>query len=232
MIGCFPTFAIGNIAYDEESLPDLMIYVEDNYAKRLLFSFYKFFAQEKFKEASKMPSIKTIPIGGFKEVISFLDRNRSVLPKNVIQKTALDKDVKEESLQSFRKENQYAILDKFKKCEKDISYLPFTPEVGIVEFIQENTILFEASIRESFDDNQIRINGYISEFNPDLSGKPQRKSAKKIMEELTLYLTEKTETPEEVVLDRISLIFATLSWDKYRSDFMKLFGSMLTKGKK
>lgn len=232
VIGCFPTFAIGNIAYDEESLPDIMIYVEDNYAKRLLSSFYKFFSQEKFKEASKMPSIKIIPIGGFKEVISFLDRNRSVLPKNVIQKTVLDKDVKDESLQSFKNENQYSILGKFQKCERDISYLPFTPEVGIVEFIQENMKLFEASIRESFDDNQIRISGYISEFNPELSGKPQRNSAKKIMKELISYLTEKTETSEEVVLDRISLVFATLSWIKYRSDFMKLFGSMLTKGKK
>lgn len=75
--GCYPTYAIGNIASDEETLPDLMLYVEDVFARDMLSAFFEKFADQRFDDPTARPTAKIVPVGGFQEVVAFLDRNRA-----------------------------------------------------------------------------------------------------------------------------------------------------------
>src|SRR5690606_4739095 len=114
---------------------DLMLYVEDVFAREIVTAFFEKFADERFEDPTARPTAKTVPVGGFKEVAAFLERNRSVLPAHVVQKAILDQDVSTETLVTWRANDKHAQLAKFQRLQDDIKYLPFTPEVGLLEHI-------------------------------------------------------------------------------------------------
>lgn len=157
IFGCYPTYAIGNIAAEEETLPDIMLYVEDVFARDVLTAFCEMFVNDKFRDPTERPTIKIIPVGGFQEVVAFLDRNRAVLPNRVTQKAVLDEDVSSETLKDWRSRGNHAQLAKFERLQDDIKFLPFTPEVGLMNYIAQNMAAIEQNLRIRCGDNQLRI---------------------------------------------------------------------------
>lgn len=226
VVGCFPTYAIGNIAADEETLPDIMLYVEDLFARDFLNAFYDLFVDEKYGDPTLRPSAKIVPVGGFNEVVGFLDRNRSVLPTSVKQTAVLDADVATETLTQWQNTNNHAKLAKHKELEDYISFLPFTPEVGFMAYAASNATTFEQKLRERYGDNQLQVRSIVGKYNPSLTGSPQRQAAKKSINELMDYLKTRTQGTDEVVREKLSGLFANLQWATYKPDFMTLFGSL------
>ncbi|MDU0339085.1 AAA family ATPase [Bosea rubneri] len=227
IVGCYPTYAIGNIAADEETLPDIMLYVEDVFARDVLTAFFEMFANERFQDPTERPTTKIIPVGGFKEVVAFLDRNRSVLPDRVVQKAILDEDVSSETLLTWRQGNNHSQLAKFQRLEHDIAFLPFTPEVGLMNYISGNQAVFEQRLRERCADNQLRIGSIARRYDRTLQGSRLRDAAKNSKDELLRYIEQRTQRSEDVAREILSGIFAQLAWLQYRSDFMPLFGAMV-----
>lgn len=224
--GCFPTYAIGNIASDEETLPDLMLYVEDIFAREIVTSFFEKFVDEKFSDPTARPTVKTVPVGGFKEVVAFLERNKSVLPARVVQKAILDQDVSTETLGTWRARNNHSQLGKFERLQGDIKYLPFTPEVGLLEHITGNLNAFQQALRSRCADNQLRIGDIIAGFDPTLAGGPRRDSAKRAVEQLIDYVEKRTQRSSDTVREQLCGVFANSAWAQYRADFLALFGPM------
>ncbi|MBO9136370.1 ATP-binding protein [Rhizobium sp. B230/85] len=225
--GCFPTYAIGNIASDEETLPDIMMYVEDLFARDMTTAFFEQFANDRFDNPTERPTAKVVPVGGFKEVVAFLDRNRSVLPDHCIQKAVLDGDVSSETVAQWRQNNNHNQLAKFQALEEHISYLPFTPEVGMMSYITQNAQSFEQSLRLKCGDNQLRIGPLLLTYDPSLAGSQLRASAKKASSELIDYIAQRTQRSNETARDLLCSLFANSAWQMYRADFMRLFGRML-----
>jgi energy-coupling factor transporter ATP-binding protein EcfA2 len=108
IVGCFPTYAIGNIASDEETLPDIVLYVEDVFARDALTAFFEKFADEHFSDPTARPTTKIVPVGPFSAVVAFLERNRSVLPDQVTQKAVLDNDIATDTIASWQRNNDHA----------------------------------------------------------------------------------------------------------------------------
>lgn len=225
VVGCYPTYAIGNIAADEETLPDCVLYVEDVFARDMVHAFFDKSANDKFQEPTDRPSTKVIPIGGFREVVEFLGRNKSVLPKYVKQMAVLDEDVLSENIATWKLKNDYANLGKFSKLDSSVKFLPFTPEVGLMAHIAENLNEFELALRTKFGDNQIRIGDISRVFDRSQASAALRATSKKCVFELIRYLSERTQNSDEMVRDKLCELFAQASWNSHRSDFMKLFGS-------
>lgn len=224
--GCFPTYALGNIASDEETLPDILLYVEDTFARDALTAFFEMFANERFDDPTKRPTVKAVPVGGFKEVVSFLERNRSVMPQHVVQIAVLDADVKDETLVHWRQNNNHGQLEKFRRLAQNIGYLPFTPEVGLINFIVENLADFERALRDRFGDHQLRVGAVIAEYDSTLTGSEQRRSAKSTIGRMLSYLEQQSQLSPDAVRERVCGVFANNSWQTNRSDFMRLFGTM------
>ena len=227
IVGCFPTYAIGNIAAEEETLPDIVIYVEDLFAKDMVLSFFDQFFNERIDDPSMRPTLKVLPIGGFQEVVSFLGQNQAVLPDRCRQQAMLDGDVSQETLVAWRVADKHARLAKFQRLEDKISYLPWTPELGLVTYMLANVAAFEQSLRRRFGDNQIRIRETLRLFDQDLNGGPLRRSAKATCESLIEYLCQRTGRGEEAVRDDLCREFASASWDQQRPEFLRIFAPLV-----
>lgn len=227
VVGCFPTYAIGNIASEEETLPDVMLYVEDLFARDMLTAFFEKFSDERVPDPTARPTTKIVPVGPFTAVMAFLERNRSVLPNSIIQKAVLDEDVATDSIAGWRQHNNHAQLLKYQRQHNDIRFLPFTPEVGLVDHIAANCASFEAGLRRRCHDNQIRIAGIMRGYDPALAGGEQRRAAKGLTDELIAYLERKTQRTPDVVREQLCGVFANDTWARHRAAFMQLFGPMV-----
>lgn len=227
IIGCFPTYAIGNIASEEETLPDLIVYVEDLFARDTLTAFYEKFVDELYADPTARPSIKIIPVGPFNAVVAFLERNRSVLPDYVIQKAVLDNDVASETIVEWENNNNHAQLAKFQRFENDIRYLPFTPEVGLVDYIAENLQSFQGDLRRRCGDNQIRVGPILQGYDRTLQGSAKRNAAKQMTDQIIEYLVQRTQRPIDVVREQLCGVFANETWNVNRPDFLQLLAPMV-----
>jgi hypothetical protein len=225
--GCFPTYAIGNIASDEETLPDIMLYVEDQVARDILIAFFEKFSDGRFANPTERPTTKVVPVGGFNEVVAFLERNRSVLPNRCVQKAILDGDVSDEILIKWRQANNHIQLDKFQRVENDIKYLPFTPEVGIMNFAVSNLLEFERNLRRRYGDNQLRLQNIFRGYDSSLEGSQLRRAAKKSIQELSQYVQQRTQRSADTVREHLCDVFVTSAWHLYRADFLALFGPLV-----
>lgn len=225
--GCYPTYAIGNIASAEEALPDIMLYVEDLFARDMLSAFFEKFADERFDDPTARPTAKIVPIGGFQEVVGFLARNRSVLPDYVTQKAVLDNDVSSETLGQWRQQDNHAQLAKFQRLQDDIRFLPFTPEVGLMNHIAANLQAFEQSLRQRCADNQLRIGEIVGRYDTALQGAPLRHAAKGAARELTEYVEQRTGHSIDTCREQLCGVFATSAWGEFRAQFFQLFGPMV-----
>ncbi len=227
IVGCFPTYAIGNIASDEETLPDIMLYVEDVFARDVLTAFFEKFSDTMFPDPTARPTTKIVPVGPFDAVVTFLKSNRSVLPDQVTQKAVLDHDVATDTLTNWQRNSNYAQLSKFQRLENDIKYLPFTPEAGLIDYISGNLPTFEASLRQRCADNQIRIAAIVRDYDATLSGSQKRTAAKETTKRLIIHLVQRTQRPEDTVREQLCGVFANAAWSQYRSDFMELLAPMV-----
>ena len=222
--GCYPTYAIGNIAYDEETLPDAILYVEDDRARDIVNAFFDRFVAEEFPDPNSRPTVKFAPIGGFVEVVSFLNQSRSFMPDRCGQHAVLDGDVSQETLVQWRNNNNLEMLGKFQRLQANIHYLPWTPEVGLIEFIAAHQADFQRALRGRFGDNQIQIRDAVARFDDQSAGARRRASAKGAINELIEYLSRRVNKSKESVQEDVCKAFATLSWLQYRPEFMQLFG--------
>lgn len=225
--GCFPTYALGNIASDEETLPDVMLYSEDVMARDMLHAFCEMYLRQRFNDPTEQPSVKIVPVGGFREVVMFLDRNRSVLPSQVSQIAILDNDVKEENLAEWRKNQNLTELQRFAKNSSKIEFLPFTPEVGLIDYISLETSRFENELKRRFQDNQIRISPLIADYDRSKTGKPRRQEAKRVYDKISDYLQMKTQKSADSTKENICGAFATLSWGLHSAAFQSLLGPII-----
>lgn len=224
--GCFPTYAIGNIAAEEETLPDIVLYVEDLFAKDTVSAFFDQFSNERYQDPSIRPTVKVLPIGGFKEVVAFLDQNRAVLPDRCRQHAVLDGDVAQETLVAWRASNNPR-LARFQRLSQQISHLPWTPEVGMMSFFAGHLDQVQQGLRRRFADNQIRIADSVRRYDDSLRGSALRRSAKDAVESLATYLCQKTGRSPEFVQDELCREFASLAWQQYRADIIRLFAPLV-----
>lgn len=212
--GCFPTYALGNIASKEEALPDAVAYVEDLFARDILSAMFDKRINEKFVNPSLRPTVKVLPVGGFKEVVAFMGQNRAVLPDHCGQHSFLDADVSAETLQQWQANGNHARLRDFQRFQDQIHFLPWTPEVGIRELIRTRRNDFQMALRERFSDNQIHLN------DPQFTRLPaanesERRAAKRSVDALLNYLCARTGrdwdwTREEVCRQFVEFEYAGL----------------------
>jgi ABC-type multidrug transport system ATPase subunit len=227
IVGCFPTFAIGNIALEEEHCPDSLIYVEDEIACSITKVLARMCVQEKYGNSSLHPSIKIIPIGGFESVITFMQRNQSILPTYVNQNALLDEDVKSESIETWKKSNSDQKIAKFNRLNSSIRFLPWTPEVGICEHMKENINDILNAVRVHYSDNQLQLSNQAFLLIDGKIGKAKRDAAKSILKSIIEGWAKQVAKPLDVVQDDICKIFAEQYFIIQKASCMSLIGPLI-----
>lgn len=226
--GCFPAYAIGSIASTEERAPDVAIYVEDEAAAAVTDALVKLTSSAKFAESSGIfPTVQVTPIGDFKSVVRYYDRNRSLLPGHVRQWIMLDKDVETESRAIMAHNSNDPMRDKFHAHSARIKYLPWTPEVGLMEFLKTNRTEAELDLRTKLKNATLHI-APADLVLPELSGAELRRSAKtavwKLIQTLHEQASQLASGSLEVVLYEL---FAHFYFQANREEVMERFAPLL-----
>lgn len=225
---CYPTYAIGSMALDEESLPDRIVFTEDDAAVAIARTFIQAFILSRYQGMVSYPTVHVVPIGGFLSVVRFLDTSDALLPEMTSVCALLDLDVKNESVHNWRATNNHARLQEFQRQERRTFYLPFTPECGIVEFLRDHSNVACGMLRDEFQDQRIGVPGRFFRDIIAAPGGEQRRQAKTAVEQFVDYLSSRLpETSFKDCHKKVCEVFSKWYFDNNTNQVMALVGRML-----
>lgn len=150
---CYPTFALGQITSGEEVAPDCAIYVEDDSAKKCTEAMIQLYRRQ-MSPLVAQPTVVVVPLGGFSQILEFMDKAPQLLPANTKVMALLDEDVQTESLAGYHARQDHYMLGLFQRLNGSVRYLPWTPEVGFIELIQQAPEQHENGLKEYFTDQR------------------------------------------------------------------------------
>lgn len=223
---CYPTFALGQLGYGEERAPDVLVYVEDTAARRLSEMLWRNIVANRLGErAAYAPTVHFIEIGGIPNVLNMLIKGGGLLPEQTSIKALLDKDAKDETLQAAIDGNDLSTQLKFQECHGQLSYLPWTPEVGIINFLASEHNLAERKLRE------LTNTAYLNLLLPNEdelvvdAGAHQRKRAKSGLKRISSNLAGQLPNYDmDQVKEEIYEAFSSWYFDNHIGDVQRLFG--------
>lgn len=222
---CYQSYILGQLSYQEESASDVIIYVEDDSARIITEQLSQKFIAAEIGSQNLTPSVSVIPIGGFVNVLRFYVRQKKLLPAITKAFVVLDADAED----SLNKAQVPDIIQIYKSESRAISFLPFTPEVGLCTYLftEQNSII--KSLRKYYSSNTIQIrslNNLTSAPNPSTPG--IRDICKGIVttlcEEISNQLPNASSTDVKHTLLKM---LAEHTFTQKRAAVMKQFGSIL-----
>ena len=152
MYDCPPAKAIGAIGMREDTMPDIVVLVEDDMAKAL-------FMELKGKYFTLCPEqryldIRVLEIGGYKNVINFyIEANNYVFYQNVFVTAYMDKDVETDVI-PYPEYGNREDIQRYHENSHFLKFLPYTPEVLLVKtYIEKKQQLLQA-IRAEYSNQQ------------------------------------------------------------------------------
>lgn len=138
----YPTYALQYIALDEDNPPDKLIFVEDVSAQNCVDAMWLQYVA-KNRSPHTLPTVRTVVIGGYKEVLRFLDRSASFVTGTTRRMAALDADAEPICMPpkiTQGKANQKLTVPQelYQKVKGSTVFLPWTPEVGLCDMLQSD----------------------------------------------------------------------------------------------
>jgi len=188
----FPAEVLGELAFDEEMNADFVLLVEDDQAKLFLEQLCALYMQGK---ARQPPSYSILPIGGYQQVMGFLERIDLLIPDYVGRCAFLDGDV-EDTLIEARQNGSRSIVDLYDRVRGNVRFLPGTPEVVLIdalEALEENND--RGSLRFNFNGNNIRIDRFMqSDGYQEVQNNNPRTLAKRKLDEIVDHIYRRAGT--------------------------------------
>ena len=226
--GCFPAYAIGEIATSEERSPDLVVYVEDEAAFSVVESLTTLVAAAKFTDESGVYcSVQVTPVGDFRNVVRHYDRSRSMFPSYVRQWILLDADVQDESIAIMANSSNDVMREVFHRHSSRIRYLPWTPEVGLVRYLASNRVSAERELRRRLHNGNLHIPPNVVNL-PDVNGAHLRTSAKNAVSALVNSLHhEATNVSANAISENLYSLLAEYYFRTQREAAMQLIAPLL-----
>lgn len=153
MYHCPPAKAIGAIGMREDTMPDIVILVEDDMAKALFMElkrkYFSYYPEQAYLD------IRVLEIGGYKNVINFyVEANNYVFYDNVFVTAFMDKDVETDVIPYPQYGNQEDI-QRYHDHSRFLKFLPYTPEVLLVKTYIERKQQFLQSLRAEYSNQQV-----------------------------------------------------------------------------
>lgn len=224
--GCYPTFALGQISAGEEVAPDCVIYVEDDSAKKCVESMLGQYRRQ-IKGGVAQPTVVAVPIGGFRQILEFLDKAPNLLPATTKLKVLLDQDVQTESLVDYQQRQDHYMLGLFQRLSAHIEFLPWTPEVGFMNVIRDNQALHENGLKDYFGDQRVSLPHQWPTAIPGLTPKQVRDAGKKDIYALGAHLADLTGKPNDKIREGLFDYLVQHTINVKASDLIGLIGTVI-----
>lgn len=223
-VGCYPTFVLGVMASQEEFAADVIIYVEDEAARIVVNQFARQYMAKAFNGDDLMPGVQAIAVGGITNVLRFYVQQKPLLPAVTRAYVMLDADA-EESLEEARKDD---IVSIYRKETASISFLPFTPEVGLAHFIFEKREKVVAALKSNYMSRGLLLRAK-DVAKPPLADEPKARDAcKVIVDSVCEALVAQLPNVSSAEVKKVLLqIFSQDFFEENSASVMALFGPVV-----
>lgn len=227
--GCYPAYAIGNMAYGEERAPDAVIYVEDDAAVYVTEALLHLHLNRKHgANAALRPTVQIIPIGPFLNVVRHLEGSDALLAPVTKTSALLDADVRTETVASWTAANNHVMLAEFQALQNRIQYLPWTPEVGLVEYLRLPNSYAQQQLRQHFGNHLLAVRAVDIGAIPQAAGADQRKACKTaVTNVVTHFKTLLPNRSSEEIRRHLFAVLATYHFGQHQAAVMTLFGALV-----
>lgn len=221
---CYPSYVLGALSYREESASDILIYVEDDAARIVVESLAKKCISNIFNNDALAPSVSVIPVGGFTNVLRFFERQRPLLPAITRAYIVLDQDA-EDSLEQARTED---IVRIYREQSNFISFLPYTPEVGLCDYLHREQADIIRTLRHHYSMNTLSLRGVNLGNIPNPQDPGIRDVCKRTVSLVCEHLSEQLPnvSPADVRYVLLRLL-ADYTFTNSRAIIMRMFGPII-----
>lgn len=192
----YPTYALQHLALDEENSPDRLVFVEDVSAKQCVDEMWKqHLAANQANGNRSLPTVQTAVIGGYREVLRFLERSKSFVPALTRRMAALDADSQEACLPPAVAGQQPPELtvpqEMYRSQKGQIEFLPWTPEVGFCDLLANNVPKHKQGIQDFTGTANLQIPLALAKAHIGMEGKPQRDECKRTVHAIATQVADK-----------------------------------------
>lgn len=176
---CFPTYALGQLGFGEERAPDYLVYVEDRAARRISEILWQSLVADRLGvRAAYAPTVHFVEIGGINNVLNMIKNGGGLVPEQTSVLALLDQDAKTETLQSAIDNGNLAAQQLFARCDDQLRYLPWTPEVAIIQYLSAHHADAQNALRQLTSTAYLRLPQVTEDELVADAGRPQRRAAK------------------------------------------------------
>jgi len=227
--GCYPAYAIGSMTYSEERAPDAVIYVEDDAAAHVTQALLQIYMNRKYGfDVALQPTVQVLPIGPFMSVVRHLASSDALLAQNIKTSALLDGDVKTETVAQWTANGNHAMLAEFQAQQGRINYLPWTPEVGLVDYLRVPGNVAQTALRQQFGNNLLAIRSNDIGVIPAAPGGAQRNACKTAVANVVSHLATMLPTfAESEIRRRLFAQYATWYFPQNLAAVMPLFAALV-----
>jgi hypothetical protein len=213
----YPTYALQHLSLDEESAPDKLIFVEDVAAKHCLEATWLQHIKHQHSAGSlTLPSVQIAVIGGYKEVLRFLERSKAFVPGMTRRMAALDADAESVCMPPTPTAAvpvpKLTVPQELYHAQKhDVVFLPWTPEVGLCDLIRSNVATHTQGIQAYTGITNLAISQASVNAHVGKTGKDQRDTCKLAIDALASAIAQK-KTWSDLIRDEPQPRPVWLTW--------------------
>ena len=222
----FPAEVIGELAFQNENPIEKIFCVEDTAAKHCLEELIKNILNEEFKNQS-CPSTVVVPFGTFNAVTDFISNSSSIIRAPSVCHALLDQDVCTDTVDGWKRTNNYIFLQKHQLIEKNLNYLPWTPEVGVAEFFGATSNNAAAKLKTYFQNGTIDFRAIEWSTLNLLEGGTKRKKAKALVREAINIIATSRSTTFELAEAALYQFFAHNYFETHKNEIKNLLLPLL-----
>lgn len=230
----YPTYALQHLALDEENAPDKLIFVEDISAKQCVDEMWRLHIQRQRDAGAKsLPSVQTVVIGGYKEVLRFLQRSPSFVPPMTRCMAALDADAEPICMPPVitpgNPNPKLTVPQELYQASKgDTVFLPWTPEVGVCELFRHNHNVHVAGIQTWTGVTNLKVSLASVNAHVGKTGKEQREICKTAVDTIATSIATKKTWSEDRAREALFgyLVHSTVTANQ--ASMLQLCGKLFT----
>ena len=198
----YPTYALQYIALDEDNPPDKLIFVEDVSAQNCVDAMWRQYVVA-HKSPHVLPTVRSVVIGGYKEVLRFLDRSASFVSGTTRRMAALDADAEPVCMpprvtQGKSPQKLTVPQELYHKVKGSTVFLPWTPEVGLCDMLQADLAKHTKALKTFTGIMDLKIS--TAEVNAHIGLSPADARAK--CKETVKSIASKIATKKNCTIDR------------------------------
>lgn len=220
----YPTYALQHLSLDEESAPDKLIFVEDVSAKNCVEEMWiQHIQRNQAAGKTSMPSVQIVVIGGYKEVLRFLERSKSFVPVMTQRLAVLDADAEPLCVPPVAKAGAGAVnltvpQTLYQKQSNNVMFLPWTPEVGFCDLVRGDLTRHAKGIQTMTGISNLKISLASVSAHAMKSGKDQRDTCKVAVDGIAAEIAAKKSWSEDRAREALLsyLVHQTLLTQKSR----------------